>query len=174
MKLAGEFRRQKGAAMHADILNRIDHIVVLMMENRSFDNMLGWLYDPLNLPPFDQVPRDQKFDGVSGRPLFNPIPETASGSEYGIVPVGRAATLDTPPVNPGETYPHVNTQLFGTIIPPGNRPPYQPPYNLPDPLPDQYPMNGFIILKSSPSISNRPATATTNRSWTVSPPTWRR
>ena len=27
------------------------HIVVLMAENRSFDNVLGWLYTPDNLPP---------------------------------------------------------------------------------------------------------------------------
>ena len=48
-------------------LNRIDHIVVLMLENRSFDNVLGWLYDPDNKPPFDKVPRGQKFEGVSGK-----------------------------------------------------------------------------------------------------------
>ena len=27
-----------------DGLSRINHIVVLMLENRSFDNVLGWLY----------------------------------------------------------------------------------------------------------------------------------
>ena len=38
-------------------LSRIKHIVVLMMENRSFDSVFGWLYDPDNAPPFNQVPR---------------------------------------------------------------------------------------------------------------------
>ena len=28
----------------ANSLNLIDHIVVLMLENRSFDNMLGWQF----------------------------------------------------------------------------------------------------------------------------------
>src|SRR5262250_2377266 len=28
----------------ANSLNQVDHIVVLMLENRSFDNMLGWQY----------------------------------------------------------------------------------------------------------------------------------
>ena len=28
-----------------------DHVVVLMGENRSFDNLLGWLYTPETLPP---------------------------------------------------------------------------------------------------------------------------
>ena len=30
-------------------LDKIDHIVVLMLENRSFDNMLGWLLSKLGL-----------------------------------------------------------------------------------------------------------------------------
>jgi hypothetical protein len=30
-----------------DIKDRIDHIVVVMLENRSFDNLLGWLYADL-------------------------------------------------------------------------------------------------------------------------------
>jgi phospholipase C len=32
------------------ILPNIEHVVVLMMENRSFDNLLGWLYTPDDLP----------------------------------------------------------------------------------------------------------------------------
>ena len=47
-------------------LDRINHIVVLMMENRSFDNVPGWLYDGENKPP-----RDQKFEGVFGKNLSN-------------------------------------------------------------------------------------------------------
>ena len=31
-------------------LSKIEHIVVLMLENRSFDNLLGWLYDHLDKP----------------------------------------------------------------------------------------------------------------------------
>ena len=37
----------------------IKHVVVLMLENRSFDNLLGWLYA-------DQAPPDgQHFDGLT-------------------------------------------------------------------------------------------------------------
>lgn len=125
-------------------LKKIDHIVVLMMENRSFDNLLGWLYDPDNDPPFNRVPRCQPFNGVSGKNLSNPIPKNAHGSEHKIVPVGKAFSFNTPPFDPGETYPHVNTQLFGTILPPGNHPPFRPPYNLPPVLPQKYPINGFV------------------------------
>ena len=47
-------------------MENIEHVVVVMMENRSFDNLLGWLYDnqtdppPFNIPP--QSPTT--FDGL--------------------------------------------------------------------------------------------------------------
>ena len=34
----------------------IEHVVVLMLENRSFDTMLGWLY-----------PGREDFDGLTGK-----------------------------------------------------------------------------------------------------------
>ncbi len=35
-------------------LEKIEHIVVVMLENRSFDHMLGWLYaESGNLSPLD-------------------------------------------------------------------------------------------------------------------------
>jgi phospholipase C len=43
-------------------LSKIEHIVVLMFENRSFDNLLGWLYDPANDAPFNIAPTD--FEGL--------------------------------------------------------------------------------------------------------------
>ena len=52
-------------------LERIEHVVVLMLENRSFDNLLGWLYDPANPGPFNQVP-PANFEGVYGKDLSNP------------------------------------------------------------------------------------------------------
>lgn len=51
---------------------KFDHVVVLMMENRSFDHMLGRLYSPENPPPYDKPPRDQKFDGVEPS-MSNPV-----------------------------------------------------------------------------------------------------
>ena len=38
-------------------LGNIEHVVVLMLENRSFDNILGYLYDPGNPPPLNKKPR---------------------------------------------------------------------------------------------------------------------
>ena len=48
------------------MLSQIDTIVMLMLENRSFDTMLGWLYSdrrsPINLIPSDSLPAH--FDGI--------------------------------------------------------------------------------------------------------------
>lgn len=46
-------------------LKTFDHVVVLMLENRSFDNILGYLYR-------DGVPAGKTFEGVVGRELSNP------------------------------------------------------------------------------------------------------
>jgi phospholipase C len=91
----------------------LDHIVVVMFENRSFDNLLGRLYGPAEV---------ESFEGVLGKDLSNPIPEWADdGADRGVVPYGVAQNLDTPNPDPGEEYQHVNTQLFGIIDPPTNR-----------------------------------------------------
>jgi phospholipase C len=71
-------------------LNRINHIVTLMLENRSFDNVLGWLYVPDNDPPFDKVPRGQTFEGVSGKDLSNPRPGG------GVARVGKNTVMTDP------------------------------------------------------------------------------
>ena len=83
-----------------------------MFENRSFDNLLGRLYQPGEVV---------SFEGVLGRELSNPIPSWA-GDTGGrtVLPYGVAPGMDTPRPDPGEEYPHVNTQLFGMIDPPGN------------------------------------------------------
>ena len=45
-----------------------DHLVVLMFENRSFDNLLGYLYDETNLPA------GARFDGLHFGDYSNPDP----------------------------------------------------------------------------------------------------
>lgn len=49
-----------------DRSNALDHVVVVMFENRSFDNLLGRLYEPGEVA---------SFEGVLGKELSNPIPE---------------------------------------------------------------------------------------------------
>ncbi|MBV6478265.1 MAG: Phospholipase C 1 [Ignavibacteria bacterium] len=89
-----------------------DHLVVLMFENRSFDNMLGYLYSP------DNVPTGQSFNGLAGGNYSNPSPEGNISAHVYSGWTDRIMRSPTP--DPGEEYPHVNTQLFGTVDPPGN------------------------------------------------------
>lgn len=104
-----------------DQLRRIEHVVVLMLENRSFDNLLGWLYDPSNPPPFDRVAGN--FDGLSGKKLSNPA---APGSAEEI-PVEKGYDLTAPNPDPGEPYQDVYAQIYGPVeTPPLDRVPPAP------------------------------------------------
>ncbi|KEO80885.1 alkaline phosphatase family protein [Tumebacillus flagellatus] len=92
---------------------RIDHVVVLMLENRSFDNMAGWLYAKGNRSPYDQAPRGQAFDGVAGKRLSNPIPSNTDGAQRKVVPAGRGSGEFEPTTDPGEEFLHVQAQMYG-------------------------------------------------------------
>jgi phospholipase C len=50
-------------------LKDIEHIVVVMMENRSFDNLLGWLYDNQTNPLLFNIPAQPSptFEGLQSR-----------------------------------------------------------------------------------------------------------
>jgi phospholipase C len=123
----------------ADRKKALDHVVVIMFENRSFDNLLGRLYEPGEV---------KSFEGVIHKDLKNPIPAWAqNGAERKFVAYGVASNMNTPHPDPGEEYPHINTDLFG-IQDPKNR--FKPlaqmvaPYNAPD-YPRQQPtMDGFV------------------------------
>jgi phospholipase C len=123
-----------------DRSNAIDHVVVIMFENRSFDNLLGRLYEPGEVA---------SFEGVTGRDLSNPVPEWARpGGGPELLPYRVASDMNSPAPDPGEEYQHVNTQLFGLIDPPGNRGVLADhmvaPYNAPA-SPGQPPsMDGFV------------------------------
>lgn len=86
----------------------IDHVVVLMLENRSFDSMLGRLREPG--PDFDGLTLDEEnvFDGV-------PIKVWTTGG--GIDPVHNMPTPD-----PAELFTDMTQQIFG----PGAGPPAPP------------------------------------------------
>jgi phospholipase C len=96
---------------------------------------------------------------VFGQNLSNPIPDWAEhGADRKTVPYGVAKTMDTPNPDSGEEYPHVNTQLFGTIDPPTNRglsyKSVVAPFNLPSGTPAT--INGFItgyLVNTSPPDS---------------------
>jgi phospholipase C len=87
--------------------NALDHVVVVVFENRSLDNILGRLYGPED---------GKNFDGVVGKDLSNPIPEWAEhGAERKVVPYAVATDMDSPNPDTGEEYSHTNTQMFNVL-----------------------------------------------------------
>jgi phospholipase C len=94
----------------ANQLAAIDHIVVLMLENRSFDHMLGYLYtDAGNVSPSGDA-----YDGLTGN---ESNPDT-SGDAVAIYQLAAGADLYlSPGADPGEGYTATNLQLFGSTTP---------------------------------------------------------
>jgi hypothetical protein len=127
-------------------LATFSYVVVLMLENRSFDNLLGNLYAP------GELPSGTSFEGVIGKNLSNPIPAGVPAPDLATsVPVLNATDYHDPYPNPGEEYAHVNTQLYNVV---------SPPFNVPDPLPATAPMTGFVtdyVLNYPPSLGNPPS-----------------
>ena len=74
--------------------NALDHVVIVLFENRSLDNLLGHLYGPED---------GKTFEGVLGKNRSNPIPEW---TEHGADRKGRAVTvatdMDSPNPDSGE------------------------------------------------------------------------
>ncbi|MCB9136533.1 MAG: phosphoesterase [Anaerolineales bacterium] len=105
-------------------LDKIDHIVVLMLENRSFDNMLGFLYTPEEAPDFD---------GATGQNLSNPIPPKPTARKTAPSRIASVSLTPIPTPTPAKnTLTSTANSSTSQAIPP-------PPQSLPDP-----PMTGFV------------------------------
>jgi len=89
-------------------LQTFDSVVVLMLENRSFDNLIGFLYtDDKN-----RSPNGDPYDGLTGDET-NPDPKGKP------VQVKRELKIsNVPNPDPGEEFQHINMQLFSTQAPP--------------------------------------------------------
>lgn len=103
----------------AGILPQIGHIVVVMLENRSFDNMCGWLYR--SGAPVQYLPStsgSQPFNGLR-EDLFNPVHDsyftTGAGETYPIFDKTNATNMPDP--DPEEGFEAVSYQLFGPEAP---------------------------------------------------------
>ncbi len=126
-------------------LKDIEHFVVVMMENRSFDNLLGWLYDDQTDPPPFNLP-DQKpttFAGLKPNTYFN---ELAGNRVYATHPPTAWPPANNPNVvptpDPHEEFQFVTLQLFGTATPaPGATPT----------------MSGFLLDYSAPDAGGSAA-----------------
>lgn len=98
----------------------IDHIVVLMLENRGFDSVLGWLYtDEVDAPRHHVPPLKEgepRFHGMYGQPsadLVNSLVKSSGKQVGSFLPVAGSGGAKVPGTNPHEDYVHVNAQLFG-------------------------------------------------------------
>jgi phospholipase C len=87
-----------------DPWQNIEHIVVLMLENRSFDTMLGGLY-----------PTSPIFEGVSAA---NTNASSQTGQVYAPSNTSSSANpFGTPAVDPGESFLDMTLQLYDTTSP---------------------------------------------------------
>ena len=98
--------------MAASGLQTIDHVIVLMLENRSFDMMLGFLYDDRGNVSLSGQP----FDGLTGSE-YN---LDASGKKVGVFKIDakKKYAYYMPGADPGEHFQDANVQLFGKDPPP--------------------------------------------------------
>lgn len=108
----------------ANQLPAIKHVVQLMLENRSFDQMLGFLYTANG----NRSPANQPYEGLTGS---ESNPDDA-GREIGVFKIDGNALHPylMPGADPGEGFFNTNYQLFSTD----------------DPEPDAVPTNrGFVV-----------------------------
>src|SRR5437667_1262965 len=117
-------------------LAKIQHIVVVMLENRSFDNMLGFLYaDKGNVPPINLPALDRpSFDGLLPPPnsdvFWNPsnpgffsTPGTAADKLFASSGTTGTVPFTVPNPDPNELFANFNFQIFGTQTPAENQQP---------------------------------------------------
>lgn len=127
------------------ILPQIKHIIVVMLENRSFDNICGWLYKPGTTPqPSQFLPASspQQFDGLKST-YFNPVSELYfTGQSTETYPVfDQANATNMPDPDPEEDLDDVSYQLFGP--------------EAPSPTP-KWPNLGFVINYAKVTGTNIP------------------
>ena len=96
-------------------IGNIDHMVVVMLENHSFDNMVGWLYGPDNLParniPSQSPPT---YDGLLPDTYWNQAskvnPEVRVYASEGTT--GSSDAFFRPNPDPQEQFSHMTSQIF--------------------------------------------------------------
>ncbi len=118
---------EKNLKNRPDNWAKIDHIVHLMLDNRSFDNLLGWLYDGNAWASDFNGLDDRLFNTLSnvdsdGNPCVEQVFVRRNGQppKYGGY-VARNPTpcpqvdFTQPDPDPGEGYMDTTQQLFGAL-----------------------------------------------------------
>ncbi len=113
--------------MAGDGMGQIKHLIVVMMENRSFDNLLGFLYADVNNTPPINIPAPPPGGKTTFDGLVEPNPAiefwNPSNADYfvGRDPVKVFATRGTkgtqpflaPDHDPHEEFDNITAQIFG-------------------------------------------------------------
>ena len=104
----------------------IKHVVIVMLENRSFDNIAAWVYDENNSPSqFIPEYTDPHYLGLSESTLdqyTNHLKNSKGEIIFSSPPIkGIPSTSSTPFLNspkfgPHEPFPNVQIQIFGDAI----------------------------------------------------------
>src|SRR5262249_29764574 len=106
-------------------LSSIKHVVQLMLENRSFDQMLGFLYEANG----NKSDAGHPYDGLTGKES-NPDHIGRDVKVFKMDPKKNDHVYLMPGADPGEGFQNTNLQLFGTD----------------DPTPNAKPTNkGFVV-----------------------------
>ena len=98
-------------------MENIEHIVYLMLENRSLDNVLGWLYEKKECAnTWGAIPEGYKngrFEGLQTGSYYNPVTKEAKAH---VTPIRKnQPNFQTiPNKDPHEEFEHVQTQI-GTV-----------------------------------------------------------
>lgn len=103
--------------------NEIKHVVIVMFENRSFDNMLAWLYGKDDVPlHFIPAKNALPFQGLAEDSLeqyTNALVDSSGNVVYtcppikGVPSVAATKLLNSPKFNPNEEFDHVTEQIYG-------------------------------------------------------------
>ena len=103
-----KIERRKARSSMSSGISGINHFVVVMLENRSFDNLLGFLYTDQN----NVSPAGQKFEGLTGTES-NP---DKSGKPIPVFKIQQNQKLSYfyPRADPGEGLANTNVQLYST------------------------------------------------------------
>ena len=85
------------------LTNKIKHVVCLMMENRSFDHMFGFMQSP-----------DYKIDGLTGNET-NPDSQGEPVKVTDDAPISGGYTFGPLLADPGHHFPDVTMQIFSNF-----------------------------------------------------------
>ena len=103
------------------VIDKIQHVFVLAMENRSFDHLLGWLYaKENNRPPVNVPPQyEPTYEGLSDLTYWNTPVASDHDGLIGRVYASRAgpSVFTKPDPNPPEICPRFIEGMFGSESP---------------------------------------------------------